>query len=112
MAGKIKIKHVNKSFVRRPIIKVVPKASPAAADEKKTTSDAPKAKKSSQTQLNKEEDKTDTAMLTQEQLEQIEASVENLKPDVKVLKKDRGLIERTESSKIVLTEDNRQVLND
>lgn len=32
--------------------------------------------------------------------------------NVKVLKKDRGLIERTESSKIVLTEDNRQVLND
>lgn len=111
MAGKIKIKHVNKSFVRRPIIKVVPKAAPAA-DEKKTTSDAPKVKKSPQTQSNKEEDKTDTAMLTQEQLEQIEASVENLKPDVKVLKKDRGLIERTESSKIVLTEDNRQVLND
>ena len=32
--------------------------------------------------------------------------------NVKVLKKDRGLIERTESSKIILTEDNRQVLND
>ena len=32
--------------------------------------------------------------------------------NVKVLKKDRGLIERTESSKIVLTEDHRQVLND
>ena len=32
--------------------------------------------------------------------------------NVKVVKKDRGLIERTESSKIVLTEDNRQVLND
>ena len=31
---------------------------------------------------------------------------------VKVVKKDKGLIERTESSKIVLTEDNRQVLND
>ena len=31
---------------------------------------------------------------------------------VKVLKKEKGLIERTESSKIILTEDNRQVLND
>ena len=31
---------------------------------------------------------------------------------VKVVKKDKGLIERTESSKIVLTEDNRQVLSD
>ena len=31
---------------------------------------------------------------------------------VKYVKKDKGLIERTESSKIILTEDNRQVLND
>lgn len=111
MAGKIKIKHVNKSFVRRPIIKVVPKAVPTA-EEKKLTTEAPKSKKSAQVQSNKEEDKTDTDMLTQEQLKQIEASAENLKPVVKVLKKDKGLIERTESSKIVLTEDNRQVLND
>ena len=36
----------------------------------------------------------------------------NSPENVKVVKKDRGLIERTESSKIVLTEDNRQVLND
>lgn len=32
--------------------------------------------------------------------------------NVKFVKKDKGLIERTESSKIILTEDNRQVLND
>lgn len=31
---------------------------------------------------------------------------------VKIVKKDRGLIERTESSKIILVEDNRQVLMD
>lgn len=31
---------------------------------------------------------------------------------VKVVKKEKGLIERTESSKIILTEDNRQILND
>lgn len=31
---------------------------------------------------------------------------------VKKVKKDRGLIERTESSKIVLTEDNKELLND
>ena len=31
---------------------------------------------------------------------------------VKRLKKDKGLIERMESSKIILTEDNRQLLND
>lgn len=34
------------------------------------------------------------------------------KKKVKVLKKDKSLIERTESSKIIITEDNRQLLND
>lgn len=32
--------------------------------------------------------------------------------NVKRVKRDKGLIERTESSKIVLTEDNKQLLND
>lgn len=31
---------------------------------------------------------------------------------VKKVRKDKGLIERTESSKIVLTEDNKELLND
>ena len=30
----------------------------------------------------------------------------------KILKKDKGLIERTESSKTILTEDNKELLND
>lgn len=48
-----------------------------------------------------------------EQIEKAEFLAQNLNNDsVKVVKKDRGLIERTESSKIILTEDNRQVLND
>ena len=51
-------------------------------------------------------------MITKEQISAIEAAAEGLKPEVKVVKKDRGLIERTESSKIIITEDNRQVLND
>ena len=51
-------------------------------------------------------------MISKEQIAAIENAVENLQPEVKVVKKDRGLIERTESSKIIITEDNRQVLND
>lgn len=48
-----------------------------------------------------------------EQIERAEYLAQNLNNNsVKVVKKDRGLIERTESSKIILTEDNRQVLND
>jgi hypothetical protein len=31
---------------------------------------------------------------------------------VKYVKRDKSLIERAESSKIILTEDNRQILND
>ena len=34
------------------------------------------------------------------------------KSNVKIIKKDRGLIERTEAKKVILTEDNRQVLTD
>lgn len=33
-------------------------------------------------------------------------------PSVKRMKKDKGLIERTESSKTILTEDNKELLND
>jgi hypothetical protein len=33
-------------------------------------------------------------------------------PRVKRIKKDRGLIERTESSKTIITEDNKELLND
>ena len=52
--------------------------------------------------------------MTLEGIERAEALAQNLSnpQEVKVVKTDRGLIERTESSKIVLTEDNRQVLND
>jgi hypothetical protein len=51
-------------------------------------------------------------MDTLEQIEAAEELAKELQPEVKVVKKERGLIERTESSKIILTEDNRQVLND
>lgn len=50
-------------------------------------------------------------MVTNEQISAAEAVANDFNA-IKVVKKDRGLIERTESSKIVLTEDNRQVLND
>lgn len=84
--------------------KVVPaKAEPVVntVAEKK-----PAAKKN-----NKKKNEED---MTLEGIERAEALAQNLSTpnEVKVVKTDRGLIERTESSKIVLTEDNRQVLND
>ena len=61
------------------------------------------------TKKNKKEENEED--MTTEQFNQVEALVNDINA-VKVVKKDRGLIERTESSKIILTEDNRQVLND
>lgn len=57
-------------------------------------------------------EKKNTEMNTNEQVEAAEKIAAEMKSAVKVVKKDKGLIERTESSKIVLTEDNKQVLND
>lgn len=61
---------------------------------------------------NNKQEKIDEAM--DEKINRAEEIMNNMKAanHVKVVKKDKGLIERTESSKIVLTEDNRQVLND
>lgn len=47
-------------------------------------------------------------------IDQIEKLASELTPEqtTKKIKKDKGLIERTESSKIMITEDNKQLLND
>ena len=47
------------------------------------------------------------------QAEELVNALSGIDPNrIRRVKSDRGLIERTESSKIVLTEDNRQILND
>jgi hypothetical protein len=51
-------------------------------------------------------------MNTVDKIKQVEDALVSMEPAVKVVKSDRGLIERTESSKIILTEDNRQLLVD
>lgn len=57
-------------------------------------------------------------MIDNKKIEQVEDLLNNMegKPmprqKVKIDKKDKGIIERTENSKIVLTEDNKMVLND
>ena len=43
--------------------------------------------------------------------QEILSKEDNKKNNVKRLKKDKGLIERTESSKTILTEDNKELLN-
>lgn len=63
------------------------------------------------TKNNKKKSKKDMATITEEQIATAELMANGLE-NKKVIKKDKGLIERTESSKIILTEDNRQLLND
>lgn len=70
------------------------------------------ADESVQITKNNKKRKKNNEMNTNEKIATAEAVLDAMAPEVKVVKKDRGLIERTESSKIILTEDNRQVLND
>lgn len=51
------------------------------------------------------------AMDFNEKIDAAEAIISDVKPTKRV-KKDKGLIERTESSKVILTEDNQQLLLD
>ncbi len=66
--------------------------------------------KKSTTGVNNKKSKTQEKM----DIDQIEALASELTPDqtTKRIKKDKGLIERTESSKIMITEDNKQLLTD
>lgn len=61
---------------------------------------------------NNKKSKKDEDMNIDEQISAAEVVLDEIERPKKIVKKDRGLIERCESSKIILTEDNRQVLND
>ena len=64
---------------------------------------------------NKIAKKKENMMNPQEKAARIEEILQNQEENkgrVKRVKKDKGLIERTESSKVILTEDNKQLLND
>ena len=61
---------------------------------------------------NKKVKKTEETMV--ENIDKVSALEEIISDEqpVKRVKKDKGLIERTESSKVILTEDNKQLLMD
>ena len=91
------IKHRIPSVVR-------PSAAPVEAVEQEAPKQEPKKKtKNNETKNNEAMD-----------IEQIEKLASELTPEqtTKKIKKDKGLIERTESSKIMITEDNKQLLTD
>jgi hypothetical protein len=51
-------------------------------------------------------------MTTNEKIAMAQAVLGDQAAPIKRVKKDKGLIERTESSKTILTEDNKELLND
>lgn len=73
---------------------------------------APAEEKAPKAENNKRKKKAEAEMEAIEKFMAAEETLSAMAPEVKRVKQDRGLIERTESSKVVLTEDNRQVLND
>ena len=61
---------------------------------------------------NNEEIKEEIVMDTKEKIQMASAILNAEQPKVKKVKKDKGLIERTESSITILTEENRELLKD
>ena len=94
------VKAVEKRLLPKPMGEV------AQVEEKKT--EAPKKKKKNK-KTNKKNDMADPKLKEVEELLD-KAGVPERK--VKIEKKDKGLFERTENSTILLTEDNKMVLND
>ncbi len=107
----MKLRFINKSYMvsrnyRLPVSAPVAKKEETVVEEKPAVSEKPKKATNKKTKKSK-------TMKADEQIMAAETVLNDYMPqEVKVVKKDRGLIERTESSKIILTEDNRQVLND
>lgn len=108
------LQFIKKRIKKTPIIRQFPQLPKqeegvvvVMPKEEKTEVEEIKPTKTKNNKKNRKED-----MINKDQITAIEAAMEKMQPEVKVVKADRGLIERTESSKIIITEDNRQVLND
>ena len=96
------LQFVNKRFPKRPNFNIVREEKTERAEE---VVKAPKPEKNKSVKNSKK-------MKSVDKIEAAEMPIEAMEPKVKVVKKHRALIERVESSKIILTEDNRQMLND
>lgn len=105
------VKHINKPFIERAIIGKKEKVLKPVANKAMENVPADETDQKADTTNKNKKTKKDTSMMTENQISALENAAESL-GHKKVLKKDRGLIERTESSKIILAEDNRQVLID
>lgn len=104
-------KNPHKKYVRQFPNSIVKHIIQPKVDKKETIEENKEVKK--ETVEENKEVKKDKKM-ADERLEKIEKIIGRKAPKrkVKVEKKDKGLIERTENSTILLTEDNKMVLND
>ena len=68
----------------------------------------PQLNKASETNIKENK----SVMTTEEKIAMAQAALSGQPAPVKRVKRDKGLIERTESSKTILTEDNKELLND
>ena len=95
--GKFIIKHINNMKPSKKVLNT--KAESEKVIEKK------------EIKIFKEKEKV---MTTNEKIEKVQEVLNSntITPTVKRIKKDKGLIERTESSKTILTEDNKELLKD
>ena len=82
-----------------------------SVEDTQENDDVKTPKKGKKNEINKEENIS--VMETKEKIELASAILDmDAQPKVKKIKRDKGLIERVEGSTIILTEDNRELLND
>lgn len=98
------LRFINKHINREKTTPSQPEVKPVATVVEEPVAEAPK---------NDNKKKNDRAM-TDKNFDQMEQLANQLTPEqtTKRIKKDKGLIERVESQKTILTEDNRQLLVD
>ena len=89
--GKFIIKHIDR---RRPQVKIYDLKQIVSEDVVSDNKNISKAKN----------------MTTSEKVAKVQEVLDSAPTTAKRLKKDKGLIEKTESSKIILTEDNKELL--
>lgn len=103
---------VQRFFGKKPLKKHVRPLRNSAIPHK--VSAEPSKKNESKVNEVENNEINNTGNMNDERLAKVEAlaGVKAPKRKVKVEKKDKGLIERTENSTIVLTEENKMMLND
>lgn len=98
--GRFIIKHINNVKPQKKIVNVISEVNSSVLKEENTL------------EINENKIEENKQVMTTSEKVQMAQSVLGNTQTPKRLKKDKGLIERTESSRTILTEDNKELLND